>query len=257
MSRARAVGPALLALALLCAPAQAEKLIVSVSSHRVLISSNFAGDELTLFGTVEQDAASVGRAGGYALVATVTGPRRALVARKKERRLGIWVNRRSRLFPDAPSYLAVLANRPLDAIAAPEVLQRFRIGLQNVILSQNIRGDVVDAKDEYRDALVRDKTEAQLYLERANAVTFITPTLFRATVPLPANVSIGDYEVDVQLFVGGASVAKETTAFEIVKSGFEQQIAHAAREHSLLYGIATAILALFTGWAGSVVFRRD
>jgi hypothetical protein len=47
---------ALLAFLLAAAPAQAEKLVVSVSSHRVLITSNFSGDELTLFGTIEPDA---------------------------------------------------------------------------------------------------------------------------------------------------------------------------------------------------------
>ena len=43
----------------------------------------------------------------------------------------------------------------------------------------------------------------------------------------------------------------------MIKAGFEQYVADAARDHGLLYGLATAMMALFIGWFGSVVFRRD
>jgi hypothetical protein len=43
----------------------------------------------------------------------------------------------------------------------------------------------------------------------------------------------------------------------VVKIGFEQFIANSAREYGLLYGLATALMALTVGWLGSVVFRRD
>ncbi|MCX7309502.1 MAG: TIGR02186 family protein, partial [Afipia sp.] len=36
-----------------------------------------------------------------------------------------------------------------------------------------------------------------------------------------------------------------------------QFIANSARQHGLLYGLATALMALMTGWLASVVFRRD
>jgi uncharacterized membrane protein YfcA len=44
---------------------------------------------------------------------------------------------------------------------------------------------------------------------------------------------------------------------EVVKVGFEQFVAQAAREYGLLYGFATALMALLTGWLASVVFRKD
>ena len=43
----------------------------------------------------------------------------------------------------------------------------------------------------------------------------------------------------------------------MVKTGFEQFVANAARDHGLLYGLATALMALLTGWFASVVFRKD
>ena len=42
-------------------PAQAERLVVSLSNHRVAVTSNFVGTELVLFGTVEPDAGRVPR----------------------------------------------------------------------------------------------------------------------------------------------------------------------------------------------------
>ena len=50
-----------LALALSAAsivPARAERLIVSVSNHRVTVTPNYSGEELVLFGSVEKDAST-------------------------------------------------------------------------------------------------------------------------------------------------------------------------------------------------------
>ena len=59
------------------------------------------------------------------------------------------------------------------------------------------------------------------------------------------------------LMSGGVVLARESTNFEGTKTGFEAFIANAARDHGVFYGLAAAMLALFTGWAASVVFRRD
>jgi uncharacterized protein (TIGR02186 family) len=88
-------------------------------------------------------------------------------------------------------------------------------------------------------------------------VTFLTPTLFRADVPMPPNVPFGIYDIDVKLFADGAMIAQTNSALEVIKVGFEQFVADAARDHGLLYGLATAMLALLTGWLASIVFRRD
>jgi uncharacterized protein (TIGR02186 family) len=248
-----------LLLAFGATPAAAERLIISLSNHRVMVTSSYTGVDLVLFGSVERDQATVARRSGYDVVVTVTGPRDSERTRRKSRVLGIWVNTDSRTFIDVPSYLAILTNKPTEAIADADTLRRLQVGFDNFQLPQRIGPDVADVvkDDPFRQAFVRLKQEHGLYVDRENAVTFLTPTLFRADVPMPANVPFGIYEVDVKLFADGTMIAQSTSALEVIKVGFEQFVADAARDYSLLYGLATAMLALLTGWFANVVFRRD
>ena len=68
------------------APAAAERLVSTLSTSRVLIASNFTGADVVLFGSVERDAQTVARRGGYDIVVTVTGPRETIVTFRKAAR---------------------------------------------------------------------------------------------------------------------------------------------------------------------------
>jgi uncharacterized protein (TIGR02186 family) len=244
--------------AVAAAPARAERIIASLSSHRVEITSNFSGVELVLFGAIENDAATEPLRRPYDIVATVTGPRQELVTFRKERMFGIWVNADSRTFTDVPSYLAVLSTRSPADIADAETLRRQQVGIANVAFAQSGPGGArAVAADPFRRAFLRIKRERALYLETTNAVTFLTPTLYRASIILPAETPIGNYAVDVKLFADGGMIARTDSAFEIVTVGFEAFIAATAVDHGLLYGLATAAMAVMTGWFAAIVFRRD
>lgn len=240
------------------APAHAERLIVSVSNHRVTVTPNYSGEELVLFGSVEKDA-STPASRNYDLVVTVAGPRTDMVTRRKERRFGIWINSDYRQFLKVPTYLALFANRPFDDIASADVERRQQLGLNNVLLTQRVGpdfGDVVP-NDAFRKAFVRLQSERGFYREDTSAVTFLTPTLFRTGIPLPAEVPIGTYTVEIKLFADGNLITRTETAFDIVKVGFEQFVATAAQQNSFVYGLITAAMALMTGWLASIVFRKD
>ena len=70
-----------LGAALAVSPAQAERLIVSVSNHRVTVTPNYSGEELVLFGSVEKDPNTPVNRNNYDLVVTVAGPRADMKAR--------------------------------------------------------------------------------------------------------------------------------------------------------------------------------
>jgi len=238
--------------------AHAERLIVSVSNHRVTVTPNYSGEELVLFGSVEKDDKTPANR-TYDLVVTVSGPRADMVTRRKERKFGIWVNTDYRQFLKVPTYLALFSNRPFDAIASPEVQRRQQLGINNVLLTQRVGPDYADVvpNDAFRSAFVRLRSQHGLYREATSAVTFLTPTLFRTGIPLPGEVPIGTYDVEIKLFADGALVARTDTAFEIVKVGFEQFVANTARQNGFTYGLAVAFMALMTGWMASIVFRKD
>jgi len=252
---------ALLALILIVPArgAQAERLIASVSNHRVTITPNYTGEQLVLFGAIEKDAQTPPARQAYDIIVTVTGPRSTLVTRRKERKIGIWINVAARQFENVPQYIAVSANRAFADIANQDTLRRLQIGLNNFILTQRVGPDFADvvASDPFRAAFVRLKTEHRLYSELPNSVTFLTPTLFRTSIPLPPETPIGTYKVDIVVFSDGAVIAKTESAFEVVKVGFEQFVANAAQNHGILYGLITVMMALMTGWFASIVFRRD
>src|SRR3954465_345989 len=107
---------ATLLVLLLGGVAPAERLIVSVSNHRVTVTPNYSGEELVLFGSVEKDASPPADRTSYDLVVTVMGPHADMVTRRKERTFGIWINTDYRQFLQVPSYLALFGNRPFDRI---------------------------------------------------------------------------------------------------------------------------------------------
>ena len=248
-----------LSMAFALSPARAERLIASVSNHRVTVTPNYSGEQLVLFGSVEKDATTPASRTSYDLVVSVIGPRADMVTRRKERKFGIWINTDYREFLKVPTYLALFSNRPFDAIASPEVQRRQQLGLNNVLLTQRVGTDYADVvpNDPFRSAFVRLRAEHGLYREETSAVTFLTPTLFRTGIPLPGEVPIGTYEVEIKLFSDGALITRTETAFDIVKVGFEQFVATTARQNGFAYGLVVAFMALMTGWMASIVFRKD
>jgi uncharacterized protein (TIGR02186 family) len=240
-------------------PAAAERLVTSLSEHRVMVTSSFNGSEVVLFGGIERDTGVLPLRGNYDIAITVIGPRQSIVTFRKERVLGIWVNYESRVFENAPSYLAVLTNRPLQAITNADTLRRLQLGVDNIALPQRIDPAPTDdlPGETFRKAFLKLKEDHGLYRQESNGVTFLTPALFQASIALPAEVPTGTYDIDVKLFADGMLIARTPSALEIYKAGFEQFVTSSAQYHGLLYGLATSMMAVLTGWFASVVFRRD
>jgi uncharacterized protein (TIGR02186 family) len=119
-------GKALLALLLLLAgtSAHAEKLTVALSTPEIQINSNFTGTNVTIFGVIERDAGTVARVAPYEVAALILGPPETVVARRKDRFLGIWINGAS-----AGKYLRGDQLRALLALLVLGVAIRFGLGL--------------------------------------------------------------------------------------------------------------------------------
>ena len=254
----RAAILALVASAALAGPAAAEHLTVALSTPEVKISSNFTGAPITLFGVIERDAQTVSRSGRYQVATLVQGPPESVVARRKDRILGVWANSASETILAAPSFYMVNTTGEIDELASKAVLERYRLGFDNAQFDYRGRPQANDPRaDEFREAFLRIKQNAGLYTEQNGSVAFIGDSVFRTTVWVPANAPVGFYRVSVFLFADGALLARADDSFRISKTGFEQYLSAFAREKSFVYGVVCVGLALLTGWLGGVIFRRD
>ncbi len=237
--------------------AHAEAVIAALSSKRVEIRSNFVGTELVLFGTIERDAATVGRrSAGYDVVVVIEGPARDMTVWRKERAGGIWLNGTGVEFRNTPSYYAVLSNRPLSDLSSPQALRRQQIGLDNLKLDPVDEATPAELA-EFRGALIRRQQRANLFFEHPEAVQMLTPSMFMAQIPLPANIRTGGYRARVYVFGDGAMLASARLGFWVVKTDFEAAIYDLAHRQPLVYGLGTVAMAFGVGWLGSVLFRRS
>ena len=257
MTRRLSLPAAVLGLFLATA-ARAETLVFEPSQKRVEITSNFSGTTVTVYGTVERDAATVGRSGDYEVAIMLVGPERSVVTRRKDRVLGIWVNRDSRTY-QAPSFYAVATTRPIAEMASLPVLKASQVGLEALILPETVPGgvEVLAGTASFRDAYLRLRRREGLYAEYPGAVRRLGQNLWSVTLPIPAEVPVGDYRVRTVLFADGSPLAEQVTHFEVVKSGFEQTVADLAGHQSMLYGLISVVVSLLTGWLGGALFRRD
>ena len=237
-----------------------ETVQADVSTRRIAVTSSFTGTEIVVFGAVDNSRQTSPEAGLYDVIVVVAGAPTRLVARKKNRVLGIWLNTDKLEFSNVPGYYAIASTRPLDDIASEEVLKSSGIGFGYVpMILSKAQAEKRSAAEirEFRDAIVRLKRKQKLYNQEEYSVTFIGRSLFRVSVDVPGNVTIGSFETRVFLFRNRELLHQYTARLDLEREGIEDTLHAFAFGYPLLYGIATVLLALGSGLLASTVFRRS
>ncbi|HUO98146.1 MAG TPA: TIGR02186 family protein [Rhizomicrobium sp.] len=240
---------AALALLLLAAPAfGAESLTSGLSQDSVEITSNYNGTDIIVFGAIEEPGE--GKIGDVVVI--VRGPDTLMTVRRKDRIAGIWMNdARARVV--VPSYYFVSATKPLAEIASRDTLSRYEVGISHLHADPEASdGD----PGPYVAALVRAQARSGLYRESPSGVEWMSRTLFRARVPVPASVPPGSYNVEVYLFHQGDVVSAQSWPLYIDQTGFERRLFDFAGSSPLLYGVSTVLMAVLLGWGSTFFFRR-
>jgi len=238
--------------------AWAEQLTVALSTPEIRIGSNFSGVPVTVFGVIEPDAQSASHVGKYEIATLVLGPPESVVARRKDRILGVWANSASEIFLGAPSFYAADSTGEIADLADAEILKRMRLGFDNIGFTYRDRvGRDNPGAAEFREAFLRIKVKEGLYTEQAGGVGMIGKSIFRTTVWIPANAPIGFYQVSVFLLADGELIARAGDSFTIAKTGSEQFLFNFSRNEAFIYGVVCVAMALFIGWLAGVIFRRD
>jgi uncharacterized protein (TIGR02186 family) len=235
-----------------------ERIEIGLSTETIAITSDFSGVDLTIFGAVDNVDPLVQRQGRYDVFVILEGPAYNIVERRKGRVLGIWMNVDSLPYVAVPQSFLISSTRQPQDVTDLGTLARLSLGVQQIRLRpQDPRAHDEAKIADFTDALRRLKEEGGLYEEFPSGVRFISQSLFRAQLRLPANVPLGRHTARAYLFRQGQLVAQTQATLDIRKAGLEYRLYQAAQNQSLLYGIASVVLALIVGWLGRVMFRRD
>ncbi len=218
-----------------------EPLAADVSDHLVGVTAGFTGRDLLLYGAT---------GGEGDVVVVVSGPRRPVGVRRKERWMGIWVNGPPTVVPDVPTYYAVVSNRPLDEIVSAEERRRQGIGIDALAHTAAQSADPGAVA-----ALIGVKQDEGLYSETVG-LSFLGGSLFRGTLHFPVNVPLGAFRSKVYLVDQGAVVRAQEMSVEIRRAGLSHLLFSFADDHRVLYGILTVLGSALVGWLTNLVFKK-
>jgi len=236
-------------LLVLALPLQAEEIVSDLSQDEVSINATFDGSDILVFGAIRRDAPEP--EGELGVIITVAGPDQHVTIRRKERKFGIWVNSDEVEIEQAPSFYAVASNAPLEDILRPSEDLKNRVTTSQAV--RQVGANVLDS-GSFAKALVRIKSDQELYQLNEGAVSLSEDTLFSTSIEMPANLTEGDYATRIMLTRDGTIVDTHETVIPVQKVGIERWLYNMSRENAFWYGIMSLAIAIAAGWLASAAF---
>lgn len=223
-----------------------DDIIADVSQRNIAVTTGFNGANTTLFGTLPQEGD---------VIVVVSGPESTVVVRRKERVLGMWLNRASVTFSHVPGFYWVASSRPLDEIVGEDWLARNRLG------TSHLRFNIDDYDDfstihEFQQQLIALRQTSELYTDHTARVTIMGGKLYRADVYIPADAPTGNYTVTTYLFSRGQLLGAQQTPLALSKEGTMADLSDIAQNYSLIYAMMAVAMALLAGWSSAVLMRK-
>ena len=244
------------AAALLCGAARADDLAAGISRDSIEITSSFTGTDVVVFGAIENDSGESLPANEPRDVVVVIRSDKPYTAtvRRKERVGPIWVNNEMQTFAGVPGFYFMASTRPLAAIAKSDVLDQLELGLGHLALGP--APGTIGGPKNFREAIIRNKVRDEVYSEHEGGVSFLSGSLFRTTVALPANVPAGNLKVLVYVFSQGQVSSSNSMTLFIDKTGVERRLSDFAHLQPVIYGFAAVFLSALAGFLASLAFRE-
>lgn len=238
-----------------------EKVEADVSTRSVEVTTGFTGHEILVFGAIDNSQQPEEETGYYDIVVVVEGTPFPLVVRRKSDVAGVWINTSSMTFASVPSYYAIASNRPIEEIAGPKVLERHAIGFAHIKMTP-VPGSQFNYTEyelaAFKAAVIRLKQDEKLYVvEGKDGVSFTGRSLFRATIPLPANVPVGPLVARTYLFRNGEVLSAHIARVNLERAGVERVLHNFAFRWPFAYGVFAVALAVASGLLASAYFRRQ
>jgi uncharacterized protein (TIGR02186 family) len=240
------------AAALLCLFATAaradDNLVSGLSQDSIQITSVYNGTNMVVFGAVERPTASQPD-----IVVVLRGPATDMRIRQKSRVAGIWINSDRAILKGMPSFYFLASTRPLSRIASRQTLHQYDLGLAAL----EPRAFVGPNNSEpFRQAALRYQARNGLYTEMPGTVKFLSGTLFRVRLTMPASAPRGRYTAETYLLRGGRVIDIRSSDLVIDQTGLERRVFDFSQQDPLAYGLSMVVMAIALGWLSSLAFRR-
>ena len=242
----------LIPLLFLAWPAWAQTIVLGLSQNEIAITTSFDGSEILVFGAVKREE-PMPDGPPLEVIVTVAGPSVPVMVRRKDRRLGIWVNTDAVEVDRAPSFYAVATSGLLRDVLRDTEDLRYKISVPRAIRSVGAPMSIQDAS-LFTDALIRIRSESRLYQLMENHMVVDEQTLFRGRIELPAALTEGAYVTRIFLTRDGKVISTYETTIDVRKVGLERWLFSLSREQPMLYGLMSLAIAIMAGWAASAAF---
>ena len=232
-----------------------EDVVVDLSQNRVDITTTFSGSNIFVFGAVKRDTPLPEGIGPLDVAIVVEGPLETITVRKKEKKLGIWVNSDAVEIQQAPSFFTIATTGVLEDMLNEGDLRDYAIGLDYAVRPQPM-DNMVGEMESFAEAVMRIREDDGLYSQREGVINLTDDTLFEVAIALPANLVEGDYTARVYLIRDKNIVADTSVEITVRKAGLEVWLYDLSRENALIYGLLSLLVALVAGYGASELFRR-
>lgn len=242
----------ILAVLWLVVPAQAEDVVLGLSKDSVAITANFDGSDILVFGAVKRETAIPKTP--LQVIVTIAGPYKPIVVRRKAKRFGIWINTESAKIEAAPSFYAVATSAPWGDVITKSQDEAHQVSVTRAIEARQTAPQNAD-QERFTQAVIRIRTDENLYQILENKVSIDQQTLFRASIEMPANLTEGSYDTRILLTREGKVISTFNTEIEVRKVGLERFLFNLSREQPLIYGLLSLAIAIFAGWGASGLFN--
>ena len=197
---------------------------------------------------------------GGDVVVEVRGPAKPRTVQHKGKVGGLlWMNVDQVTFHDVPGYYALLSNRPLERFAPAGDPRALGVGVEALFegASWDNAGEMRAEPRAFFDGLIRGLKRDDLFLVRGEGVSLREGRLFRAELPLPSKVPVGEYEIITRVLRGGQVVYRDERTISVAKTGIEEWLYDMAYEQPYVYGAMAVVVALLAGWLVGMITRGE
>ncbi len=230
--------------------AQKTRLAAALMDDQVLLTSNFNGAKLSMFGAVALNANS----DVPDIVIIVRGPNRPAWINGKSRIMGLWIGQNRINFSAAPSFYGIVSNRNIDEIAPQDTQTLYGITPESqLIVAEDSKNSPL--LEKYKAAFVKARVGQKLYVNAPQGVKFLENGLFRADLKMPDLTPPGLYTVKVIVMRNKRPVDSTLQTFVVTKVGIEQFLFNFATKHAIFHAILGVLMAISAGYLSARIFR--